>query len=54
MSTLGTLLIEGLILYVAYYVLKMFIKGTSLYCVGAILGAVFIFSVLRALRFVSI
>lgn len=54
MSSLGTLLIEGVILFVAYYFSKMFIKGASLYCVGVMLGLIFLFFALRALRFVHI
>jgi hypothetical protein len=51
---LGTLLIEGFILCLAYYLSKMFIKGASLHFVGAILGLVFIVCALRTLRFITI
>jgi len=54
MFPLGTLLIEGFILCLAYYVSKMFIKGVSLHFFGIILGLVFIFCALRTLRFIAL
>ena len=54
MFSLGPLVIEGLILYVAYYVSRMFLKGASLYCLGAILGLIFLYSAMRTLRFITI
>ena len=53
-STLITLLVAGLVLYLIYYVVGMFIKGKALSIIGAILGLVFLLYALRAFGVVSI
>ena len=53
-TTLITLLITGLVLYVIYYIVGMFIKGQPLNIIGIILGLVFLLSALRAFNVVSI
>ncbi|MDR3405861.1 MAG: hypothetical protein P4L99_25470 [Chthoniobacter sp.] len=53
-TTLITLLIAGLILYVIYYVVGMFIKGQPLKIIGIILGLVFLLYALRAFNVVAI
>lgn len=53
-SSLITLLIAGLVLYVIYYVVGMFIKGQLLNIIGIILGLVFLLYALRAFGVVSI
>ena len=47
-TTLITLLIAGLVLYVIYYIVGMFIKGQPLKIIGIILGQVFLLYALRA------
>ena len=54
MIILCTLLIGGFILYLAYYLSRMFLKGASLQLVGAILGLVFIVFALRTLHLISV
>ena len=53
-TTLITLLITGLVLYVIYYIVGMFIKGQPLNIIGIILGLVFLLSALRAFNVVAI
>lgn len=53
-TTLITLLIAGLVLYVIYYVVGMFIKGQPLKIIGIILGLVFLLYALRAFGLVAI
>lgn len=53
-TTLLTLLIAGLVLYVIYYVAGMFIKGQMLNIIGIILGLIFLLYALRAFGVVSI
>ena len=53
-TSLITLLIAGLVLYIIYYVVGMFIKGQPLKIIGIILGLVFLLYALRTFRFVSI
>lgn len=53
-STLISLLIAGLILYVIFYITGMFIKGQPLRIIGVILGLVFLLYALRAFRVVNI
>lgn len=53
-STLISLLIVALVLYVIYYVVGMFIKGQPLSIIGIILGLVFLLYALRAFHVVSI
>jgi len=53
-TTLITLLIAGLVLYVIYYIVGMFIKGQPLKIIGIILGLVFLLYALRAFNVVSI
>ena len=48
LTTLISLLISGLVLYVIYYVVGMFIKGQLLNIIGVILGLVFLLYALRA------
>jgi hypothetical protein len=54
MNVVCKFLIEGFILLLAYGLAQMFLKGALLYGVGVVLGLVFLFSVLRAVRFISI
>jgi len=53
-STLISILIAGLILYVIYYVARMFVKGQPLNIVGIILGLLFVLYALRAAYSVAI
>jgi hypothetical protein len=53
-TSLITLLIAGLVLYVIYYVVGMFIKGQPLKIIGIILGLVFLLYALRTFNLVSI
>ena len=53
-TTLITLLIAGLVLYVIYYIVGMFIKGQPLQIIGIILGLVFLLYALRAFGIVAI
>ena len=53
-TTLITLLITGLVLYVIYYIVGMFIKGQPLKIIGIILGLVFLLSALRAFHVVAL
>lgn len=53
-TTLISLLIAGLILYVIYYVVGMFIKGQPLKIIGIILGLVFLLYALRVFNILSI
>ena len=53
-TTLITLLIAGLILYIIYYIVGMFIKGQPLNIIGIILGLVFLLYALRAFNVVAI
>ncbi len=46
-TPLISLLISGLVLYVIYYVIGMFIKGRMLSIIGIILGLIFLLSALR-------
>lgn len=47
-SVLITLLISGLVLYIIYCIVSMFIKGQPLRIIGIILGLVFLLYALRA------
>lgn len=53
-TTLITLLIAGLVLYVIYYIVGMFIKGQPLKIIGIILGLVFLLYALRAFNVVTL
>jgi hypothetical protein len=53
-STLISLLVAGLVLYVIYFIVGMFIKGQPLNIIGIILGLVFLLYALRAFRVVAI
>jgi hypothetical protein len=53
-TTLITLLIAGLVLYVIYYIVGMFIKGQPLKIIGIILGLIFLLYALRTFNLVSI
>jgi hypothetical protein len=53
-TTLISLLLAGLVLYVVYYIVGMFIKGQPLKIIGIILGLIFLLYALRALHFVAI
>jgi hypothetical protein len=53
-STLISLLIAGLVLYVIYFIVGMFIKGRALNIIGIILGLVFLLYALRAFHVVAI
>ena len=53
-TTLITLLIAGLVLYVIYYIVGMFIKGQPLKIIGIILGLVFLLYALRAFGIATI
>jgi hypothetical protein len=53
-STLISLLIAGLVLYVIYFIAGMFIKGRPLNIIGIILGLVFLLYALRAFHVVAI
>ena len=53
-TTLISLLIAGLVLYVIYYVVGMFIKGQLLNIIGIILGLLFLLYALRAFHIVAI
>lgn len=53
-TTLISLLITGLVLYVIFYIVGMFIKGQLLNIIGIILGLVFLLYALRAFHVVAI
>ncbi|MFZ0710302.1 MAG: hypothetical protein WAM53_09710 [Terrimicrobiaceae bacterium] len=53
-TTLISLLIAGLVLYVIYFVVGMFIKGQLLNIIGIILGLVFLLYALRMFNIVAI
>jgi hypothetical protein len=53
-TTLISLLIAGLVLYVIYYVVGMFIKGQLLNIIGLVLGLLFLLYALRAFNIVTI
>jgi hypothetical protein len=53
-SILVSLLITGLVLYLIFYIVGMFIKGQPLKIIGIILGLLFLLSALRSFRIVSI
>jgi hypothetical protein len=53
-TTLISLLIAGLVLYVIYYVVGMFIKGQLLNIIGIVLGLLFLLYALRAFNIVPI
>lgn len=53
-TTLITLLIAGLILYLIYYVVGKFIQGQPLKIIGIILGLIFLLYALRAFHVVAI
>jgi hypothetical protein len=53
-TTLISLLVTGLVLYLIYYIVGMFIKGQPLKIIGIILGLVFLLYALRAFHVVSI
>ena len=53
-TTLITLLIAGLVLYVIFYIVGMFIKGQPLQIIGIILGLVFLLYALRAFHIVAL
>lgn len=46
-TSLISLLIAGLVLYVIFYIVGMFIKGMPLQIIGIILGLVFLLYALR-------
>ena len=53
-TTLISLLIAGLVLYVIYYVVGMFVKGQPLNIIGLVLGLLFLLYALRAFNIVAI
>jgi len=53
-NTLISLVIAGLVLYVIYYVVGMFIKGQLLNIIGIVLGLLFLLYALRAFNIVAI
>lgn len=53
-TTLVSLLIAGLVLYLIYYVVGMFIKGQPLKIIGIILGLIFLLYALRAFHIIAI
>ena len=53
-TTLISLLVAGLVLYVIYYVVGMFIKGQLLNIIGIVLGLLFLLYALRAFNIVAI
>jgi hypothetical protein len=53
-TSLISLLIAGLVLYLIYYIVGMFIKGQPLKIIGIILGLVFLLYALRAFHIVAI
>ena len=53
-TTLISLLVTGLVLYLIYYIVGMFIKGQPLKIIGIILGLVFLVYALRAFHIVAI
>jgi hypothetical protein len=53
-SSLIPLLIAGLVLYVIYYIVGMFIKGQPLQIIGIILGILFLVDALRAFHVAAI
>lgn len=53
-STLISLLIAGLVLYVIYYVVGLFIKGQPLNIIGIVLGLLFLLYAFRAFNVVAI
>ena len=53
-TILISLLITGLVLYVIYYVVGMFIKGQPLKIIGIILGLIFLLYALRSFGLVAI
>ncbi len=53
-TTLISLLIAALVLYVIFYVAGMFIKGQALNIIGIVLGLVFLLYALRAFGVVSV
>jgi len=53
-SILISLLIAGLILYVIYYVVGMFIRGQPLKIIGIILGLIFLLYALRTANILAI
>jgi hypothetical protein len=53
-TTVISLLIAGLVLYVIYYVVGMFIKGQLLNIIGLVLGLLFLLYALRAFNIVPI
>ena len=54
LSSLISLLVAGLVLYIIYFVVGMFIKGRPLNIIGIILGLVFLLYALRAFHVVAI
>ena len=53
-TSLISLLIAALVLYLIYYLVGMFIKGQPLKIIGIILGLVFLVYALRAFHIVTI
>ena len=53
-TTLISLLVTGLVLYLIYYIVGMFIKGQPLKIIGIILGLIFLVYALRAFHIVAI
>ncbi len=53
-TTLISLLVAGLVLYIIYYIAGMFIKGQPLTIIGIILGLVFLLYALRAFHIIAI
>jgi hypothetical protein len=54
LTTLISLLITGLILYLICYVVGMFIQGQPLKIIGVILGLIFLLAALRSFQIVSL
>lgn len=53
-SILISILLAGLVLYLIYYVARMFFKGQPLNIVGIILGLIFVLYALRTAHLVTI
>lgn len=54
LTPIVSILLTGLVLYVIYYVVGMFIKGQPLNIIGIILGVMFLIYALRATHIVAI
>lgn len=53
-SSLVTLLIVALVLYIIWYLVGLFVKGVPHQVIGLILGIIFLLYALKALKFLDI